>query len=143
MNQEIGFAGPADVLCLGGMELSGSEDSLFTWEASSYGHLDIDVENLATGSSCFLGRASRSFPKRSFKLYVVSSSIVAWGNLGERMVGCYKRLLLQEVDEKMIWRNVKKTVEKMKKGMEIKFVQASARVTFDSNSQIKNNEYCM
>ena len=31
------------------------------------------------------------------------------------MVYCCNWLLLQEVDEKMVWRNMKKTVAKMKK----------------------------
>ena len=44
------------------------------------------------------------------------------------------------MDEKLVWRNGKKTVEKMKKRYGKKFVQASAWVTFNLNWLIKNNE---
>ena len=115
MDQETGVDGQAGVLCPGGIELARNEDFLFTWEAGSNSHSNVDVEGPATG---FLGKVSRSFFKRSFGLFMVSSSIVAWGNLGGGMVDCCKWLLLQEVDEKIVCRNVKKTVarlEKMKK----------------------------
>ena len=55
MDKETGVASPAGVLCPGGMELAGSEDSLFTCEVGSDGHSDVDVEGLATGFSGFLG----------------------------------------------------------------------------------------
>ena len=85
------------------MELAGGEDCLFTWEVDSNGYSNVDVEGCSTGSSGIWGRASRSFPKRSFWLFMVPFSIVAWGNLGGGMVACYKwLLLLQEVDEKMV-----------------------------------------
>ena len=108
MDQETGFSGPAGVLCPGGMEVAGSEDSLFMWEAGSDGYSDVDVEGLGTVSSSFMGRAFWSFPKRSLKLFIVSPFIVAWGNQGGGMVDCFKwLLLLQEVDEKkMVCRNV-------------------------------------
>ena len=44
----------------------------------SDGHSDDDVDSQATGSSGFLGRASRLFPNMSW--VIVSSSVVVWGN---------------------------------------------------------------
>ena len=125
MGQETGVAGPVGVLCPGGIELTGSEDCLFTWEAGSDDHSDVVSTGIGTGSSGFLGRASRSFPKRSFWVFMVSS-IVAWGNLRGGMVDCCRWLLLlfQTMDEKLVWRNVNKTLarlcKKMKKGLKKK-----------------------
>ena len=41
MDQETGVLGLPGLLCPGWMELAGSEDCLFTWEASSDGHSDL------------------------------------------------------------------------------------------------------
>ena len=101
MDQETGVAGIPD-----GMELAGNDDSLFTWEAGSNGY--TDVEGLATCSSGFLGRASRLFLKRSFEWFMASSFIVVWGNFRGGIIDSRRRLLLwQEVDEKLVWINVK------------------------------------
>ena len=53
MDQEIGVAASAGVLCPDGIKLSRNEDSLFTWETCCDGHSDVDVEGLATDSSGF------------------------------------------------------------------------------------------
>ena len=62
------------------IELAGSEVSLISCETSSDRHSD-DVEGFATGSSGFLGSASRLLSlNRPVWQVLISSSIVAWGN---------------------------------------------------------------
>ena len=140
VDQAIGVAGPAGVFCSATMELAGSKDLLFIWVAGSEVHSDVDVKGPAIGFSGFLGRDSWSLPNISFWLFMKSSSMIACGNLGGRMMDCCRWLLLLEVYEKMGIEKCEKTMARLEKNEKKawkKFVHVSAWVSLDSNSLMK------